>query len=90
MEGDLGKQLNEKNMPGYVHTLNNFQDFMVTMDRKDWNRSLKLAKGKYFNEQAEGKQQLTVDSRINPASFKSIENMHNFVQTSKAEFRDKN
>lgn len=36
LEGELGKELTEQNIPSYVHTVNNFQDFLITMDRKDW------------------------------------------------------
>lgn len=36
LEGEFGKEISDKNKPEYAHTMNNFQDFMVTMDRKDW------------------------------------------------------
>ena len=49
LEGQHGQELSDRNMPAYVHTLNNFQDFMVTMDRKDWQRSLQISQNKYFN-----------------------------------------
>jgi len=29
-----------RNMPGYATMLNNFQDFMVTMNSKDWQQSI--------------------------------------------------
>ena len=53
LEGASGKKLTEKNIPYYAHTLNNFQDFMVTMDRKDWQRSLQISQNKYFNTNKE-------------------------------------
>ena len=69
---------------------------MVTMDRKDWQRSLQLRQGQYFaspsqNDAGAKKSKVkTIDSKINPANFNSIENMHAFVEQSTARFRDKN
>ena len=96
LEGQSGKEFTEKNIPYYAHTLNNFQDFMVTMDRKDWQRSLQISQNKYFNTNKEdieqtlntsevydqkGKQFITVDSQISPANFNDVANMHAFVET---------
>ena len=82
LEGDVGKELNDQNMPQYVHTLNNFQDFMVTMDRKDWQKSLQIKESRYMSESTKkkGRKQLTVDTQVNPAKFDSVENMLMFMQ----------
>ena len=82
LEGDVGKELNDQNMPQYVHTLNNFQDFMVTMDRKDWQKSLQIKESRYMSESTKkkGRKQLTVDAQVNPAKFDSVENMLMFMQ----------
>ena len=73
---------------------------MVTMDRKDWQRSLQISQNKYFNtnkeeiEQTEtydqkGKAFITVDSKISPANFNDVSNMHAFVEQSQEKFRNK-
>ena len=83
LEGDVGKELNDQNMPQYVHTLNNFQDFMVTMDRKDWQKSLQIKESRYDMSEStkkKGRKQLTVDAQVNPAKFDSVENMLMFMQ----------
>ena len=98
LTGSIGKELNDQNMPGYVHTLNNFQDFLVTMDRKDWNRSLQISSNKYFAnnldaiDQASGPKSKvkSIDNRISPAQFNDVANMHAFVEQSSAKFRDRN
>ena len=100
LEGQFGKEFTKKNIPYYAHTLNNFQDFMVTMDRKDWQRSLQISQNKYFNTNKEdiektetydqkGKAFITVDSKISPANFNDVSNMHAFVEQSQEKFRNK-
>ena len=92
LEGDLGKHLTAQNIPNYVHTLNNFQDFLVTMDRKDWSKSIQIKKSQYFmgQTQAEGMKQVSADGKITPARFEEVANMHAFVQGNAAKLRDQN
>ena len=95
LEGQHGQELSDRNMPAYVHTLNNFQDFMVTLDRKDWEKSLQISGNKYFVDKNEdvvtgGKKAATVDSGLRPATFSDISHMHSFVQKTTTAFRNKN
>lgn len=81
-------------MPSYVHTLNNFQDFMVTMDRKDWQRSIQIRQNMYFGNQEDSnsvkKNKKSVSNKIAPANFNSVHNMKHFVESTSAKFRDTN
>ena len=74
--------------------MNNFQDLMVSMDRKDWQRSLQIEGGQYFNKSKapakSNNKRTAIDSKINPASFKSVENMRHFVESTTDKFRNKN
>ena len=36
LEGEAGYNLSQKNKPAYMHKVNNFQEFMVNLDRKNW------------------------------------------------------
>ena len=53
---------------------------MVTMDRKDWQRSLQIKQTQYFGSaNAESGNIVTIDSRVSPAKFDDVGNMHAFV-----------
>ena len=36
LDREAGDSVYGRNMPTYANLANNFQDFMVTLDRKDW------------------------------------------------------
>jgi len=74
-----GKELSSANMPAYVHTLNNFQDFMVTIDRKDWQKSLQISQNRYFNNSQSQGESVAINKKIGGAGFREVENMHGFV-----------
>ena len=62
---------------------------MVTLDRKDWQRSIQISKTRYDSEKVTNKNK-TVDSKISPANFRDVGNMHAFVEQTAVKFKDKN
>jgi len=48
---DESSNVYRKNLPEYSNVLGNFQDFLVTLDRKDWESQIKIKESQnYFNK----------------------------------------
>ena len=54
----------ERNMPKYSNILQNFQDFMVTLDRRDWEKQIKIKQDQNYYSSETQKSRLTTGAEI--------------------------
>ena len=65
-----------------MHKVNNFQDFMVSLDRRDWQKNIQFQMKNYTSDPKHGS--------VNHTSFGNLDNMQNFVSATTDGFRNKN
>jgi hypothetical protein len=51
-------------MPKYSNILQNFQDFMVTLDRRDWEKQIKIKQDQNYYSSETQKSRLTTGAEI--------------------------
>lgn len=66
----------DRNLPKY-QMMANFQDFMLTMDKKDWNSKIKMKEeSNYFGQEHASSQKS--EQKILGLTFENAENMQTF------------
>jgi len=79
--GNLGAgDVYNRNMPKYSNMLNNFQDFMVTMDQQDWRKGFELKTQQDYWSANNQENKATIDERtIKSAHFQDPQNLQSFI-----------
>lgn len=78
-------------MPKYSNILQNFQDFMVTLDRKDWEKQIKVKQEQnYYSNDSPKSGRLTIGAEIQPAHFRDPMNMQQFITSKADKFKSTN
>ena len=83
LEGEASFKLSAQNKPAYMHKVNNFQEFMVNLDRKNWQSAVEVTSKNYTSSQPN-------QGLVTTASFSNIDNMQHFVERTADQFRNTN
>lgn len=83
--------LEAMNSPRYGHRLNEYQDLIVSLERKDWRNSIQLSQGTYFSKSGSASSEpVVLNDGIGSLHFEEPQNMRQFIENSQKTFRDKN